>query len=126
MCSLSCPSLFTSDWKLGSNQPEEVSQPISLSRGDPASPVCLRPKQWDEDCPSRHDSVISQGPLLGDKGLQGAPLLERELQNLDAWKHCGQVPKVGAALVLSPENSSPSSARVPLLRACLVRAPSHQ
>lgn len=38
MCPLSCPGLFTSDWKLGSNQPEEVSQAISLSRGDPASP----------------------------------------------------------------------------------------
>lgn len=70
--------------------------------------------------------LFPRDPLLGDKGLQGAPLLERELQNLDAWKRCGQVPKVGAALVLSPENSNPSSARVPLLRACLVRAPSHQ
>lgn len=71
-------------------------------------------------------SVIPQGPLLGDKGLQGALLLERQLQKPDARKHCGQIPKVGTALVLSPENSSLSSARVPLLRACLVRAPSHQ
>ena len=120
MCPLPCPGLFTSDWKLGSKQPEEVSQPISLSRGDPASPVCLRPKQWDEDCPSRHDSVIPQGPLLGDKGLQGALLLEKELQNPDARKHCGQIPKVGTALVLRPENSSLSSARVPLLRGDLL------
>lgn len=103
MCPLPCPGLFTSIWKLGSNQPEGCPS-LSVSVREP-NISCLSQAKAVGWCPSRHE-CYSPGTSTWGQGLQGL-CSWRQLQKPDARKHCGQDPQGGDSFGFEPREFQP-------------------